>query len=700
MGELEPGPLLTFHTHLPWPLLCLQIASAALAAAWWAYPRTSGKGGSRIRILLALLRSSAAILLVLVAAGLEVIVVRTLTRPPRLGILVDSSRSMAAPAARAQLDSLARVLPASLPGGFRLETRRFADGHGEASLPSVLTREGSGPRSDAAPALEAMTRRWRAPDRVILVTDGHWTGASPSPPGEGVRTDVILVGPRNEPEGVRIARVRVPDRVWPGEPSGVEVSLVSSGLEDRPVRIALIGEGGTLSDTTLVLGGTGVQRDVILPFTLPEPGTTVFTVRLEGPGGTQERAAVVEGEGARRRVLILAARPLPAAGAIRRALDADPRMHVDAMVRLQPDRWPPLPAMSDSADAYVVVDSAPDELPSSVRSRVEERVRSGAAGLLVLGPGPSPSAWESGGLAGCLPLRLEGAGAVPGPWAVRSDPDGAGSSGVVPPGLDTLPAVEQVVRAAAGERGRVLLQGVRQDRALPLLALRTDTCRVAMVMTGAAWRWEQLRLGSGQDPAPVRRMWQDLVHVLASGRAWGLEAAPREAVVSAAEPIGLRARLSDAGGRPVPGARIRGRLMLPSGEAAAETGLDPVPGVPGSYQGSFRAQPPGTYRWEVEAEREARSLGRAGGRLAVDPWDPEEHTGRADRRRAAALAASAGGRVLDPREVTEFLAGMEAGPVRETARTSLRAWPAPWTLLLALFLLALEWTLRRRHGMI
>ncbi|MFO7769004.1 MAG: hypothetical protein R6W82_08645, partial [bacterium] len=693
MAGPDPVPGLSFHAHLPWPLLILCAAAAAAAAAWWAYPRTSGKGGEGIRILLAALRSSSAVLLVLVLAGLEITAARAVSRPPRLGILVDTSRSMQDTAAAAQLDTLAGMLPSSLPEGFQVQVLGFDAGHAPASLPSVLTGSKEGPRSEAGPALEALTADYRAPDRVMLISDGHWTGPPPRPPREGVPVDVVLTGPREEPEGVRIAEVRSPERVWPGDPAGLEVTLSSTGLEGRAVRVSLLRGGESISDTTLVLGGRGVRRTLTLPFTLTGPGTSLFTVRLQGPGGTQERAAAVQAEADPRRVTILAARPLAALGALRRALGSDPRLRVTALTRLRPDRWEPIPAAGpvDSVDVYVIVDSAPEDLPDEIRAAVRRRVPPGRAGILLFGPGPDPAAWSGEGLEGCLPLRLEGAALLPGPWQVRRGASDRGGAGLVPSDLPDLPPLESVLGSGREEDADLLLVAAREGREIPLLGVRMGSCRTAVVTGPGAWRWEQMVRGSGGEAGAVRRMWQDLVHALASGRPSRLEASPLREVVPAGDPIGIRARLSDAGGRPVDGARIQGRLSLPSGELESEILLDPVRGVPGSYRGSFRPRPPGEYRWEVGVP----GTGSEGGRVAVDPWDPEVHTGRVDRSRAAALAGESGGRVIAPSGAGRALEGMEASPVRETVRSSFRFWPSPWPLALVMVLLVSEWTLRR-----
>lgn len=697
----EVPPPLLFHAHLPWPLLLLSVAAAAVAAAWWAYPRTAGRGRRGIRVLLAALRSSAAVLLVLILAGFEVTLSREVSRAPRLGILVDTSRSMDTPPARAQMDTLARLLPTAIPTGYEVQVRRFDADHAAAALPSVFTLEPTGSRSDAGPALQAMARRHPVPDRVLMVTDAHWTGPPPRPPAEGVPVDVILIGPRREPEGVRIVRVQSPGRVWPGERSGMDVTLASSGLEGRTVGVELVREGRVVSDTTLVLGGSGVRRTFSLPFTLSRPGTAVFTVRLRGPGGEQERAAVVETETARRRITLLAGRPTPAAGAILRALEADPRLQVARSIQLRPDSWdpPPVPAAADSTNAYVVVGTPPGDLPERVRESLVRRVVSGAAGLLLFGPGPAPRAWAQSGVAEALPLRLEAASRLAGPWPVRQEPTGAAGPGIIPSGLPPLPPVEQLVTSGSREDARVLLQGVREGRRMPLLALMLGRYRAAMLMCEGAWRWEQLVRGSGGDPGPVRRMWQDLVHVLATGRSSFLQAGPLRNVWEAGEPIEMEARLRDAGDRPLADAEVRARLVLPAGEGAAEMPMDPVPGVPGLYRGSFRPQPAGAYDWVVRAGEGGAERGTAAGRLAVDPWDPEEHTGGVDRRRAEVLARASGGRVLYPRTAGPVLAGLEAEPVRETVRQRVGTWPSPWALLLAILLLALEWTIRRRYGM-
>jgi len=155
---------------------------------------------------------------------------------------------------------------------------------------------------------------------------------------------------------------------------------------------------------------------------------------------------------------------------------------------------------------------------------------------------------------------------------------------------------------------------------------------------------------------------------------------------------------SPAGG-PVDDADYQAEVVLPDGTKRALT----VARGPEQMTGSFRAgEIPGDYTIQVTAAKDGEPLGGTRSRFLVVEQDLELDNAAADATMLESLAAMTGGRSLVPEELPDLIERLaqDAESLEVRTETKRPLWDT-WTFFLLLVgLLAIEWYLRKRWGLV
>ncbi len=740
---------IVFEHALPVWMLAVLLA-AALATACAAYAGAGATLSTWQRHALRAVRAAA--LGVLVGCWLQPVRLdRTASRQDAaVPILIDVSRSMSLAhlggeprLARARDLVSGRLLPA-LDRRFRAEVLSFGDTLANASLNRLEPRAR---RSDLVGALGEVRERYagRALAGVVVVSDGGLTGrARPDLPALDVPVFTVSLGASAVARDREVASVTLGDASLAGSTVDLAAAVVSRGFGRAPLSVTLRENGRPLQVQSVEPAEDGTPVAVVFPVSPPAEVPTVYTVEVahdaaEVTGENNARSVVAGPAGRRRRVLLVEGAPGFEHSFLKRALEADPALEVDALVRKgQNDRgadtyyvqaaasraarllagYPTSREALFEYDALVFANVGAEVFTREQLALTADFVGERGGGLLVLGARSfEHQSWLRTPVENLLPVELADRSGLAlrasvGPAADRfhllPTPDGLGHPilRVGMTGEETrrrwaaAPALASAAALGGPKPGATVLAEVLGDGGMtrPLLAVQRYGEGRTMVFTGeAAWRWKMLQ------PSEDRlydTFWRQALRWLVIG-APDRVSLEVPATVTPGEVVPLGITVRDAAFAPVADAAVRVRVEAP-GEAARELTARPVDGQPGRYEAFVTAGDAGVHRLEAEAQRGGETLGSAARVVLAGGADEEFADPRVNEAVLRRVAEATGGEFVDPEApeaIDAMIEALAARVVDESLPVRRELWHSVWTFLAVVVFLSVEWTLRRRWGL-
>jgi hypothetical protein len=243
----------------------------------------------------------------------------------------------------------------------------------------------------------------------------------------------------------------------------------------------------------------------------------------------------------------------------------------------------------------------------------------------------------------------------------------------------------------------VLIQMNAGARKLPLLVTQNyGRGRTAVMATSGTWRWQMSQpLG---DPAHDL-FWQQLLR-------WLVLDSPGQVVVTAANHtlmddghIELSANVRDKEYMPAPDAKVTAHLIGPNG-ISVMLDMTPAADNPGVFRAAWTADKPGSYLAEVTAEKGSQELGSDTFPFErIDGVAENFHTVQ-NRELLEKLATETGGRYWKPGELSRLPNEISYSDAGISVRDIKELWNMPAVFLWLLLLMAAEWLLRRKWGVV
>lgn len=735
----------------PWPWWALLVAAASVAAlawraGWWAGAQAATPPTAAQRLVLVGLR--VATLLVLLAILMRpVLLLPDPSAQGSLVVLVDASRSMglADVQGRSRLESAQAVVrdyvAPAVNGRLALQVLAFGEDV-RTVAPEELGRIGASARiTDVARALEAVRRRAAAQPiaGVLMVSDGGFVLGDDAAPG-AVSAPLYALGVGAS----TVARDREVRVLTAGEASvagstiDVTATVVSVGFGDEPLEVRLSANGRPIESRKTPAAGEGVPTEIVFRVAPDATAATLYTVEVVPRDGelttdNNRRSLLATPPGRTRRVLLLEGAPGWEHSFLKRALDQDDALALDAVIRKGPNDageqtfyvqaaesrgaalrsgFPNSRQNLFAYDAVVLANVETDALTRDQLAVLSEFVAERGGGLIVLG-GRSldPAAVAGTVLEELLPLEISDrrtSGVARADFAANL----TGGVGLTPDGerhpvmrlgatveetrnrwakLPALPSVASVGNARPGATVLALTSGPG-GIARPLVAVqRYGRGRVLAFAGEAAWRWRML-LPSTDTTYPT--FWRQAAR-------WVASAAP--------EPVSVRTR-SLGPGRLEVTVDARDDAFRPSREADVQVdavGSDGVthsaragwsPAGDATYRADIRV-PDGVTRVDVRASAGGVQLGRATTWALTGADDDEMIEPRRNDAQLARLAQRFGGRLVAQQEIGAVVDEITARRAASAALIERDVWHTPWLLLLLVAMLVGEWALRRRWGL-
>jgi len=716
----------SFEIGLSSPALAVALAVlAAYAAAFLSYRRTLPPVSTATRMVLTILRGTALSLLVLLLFEPVVRAVFVSSRHPLLAVLIDNSSSMRLRDASGRRDSVLwrtlGLLPGVLPEGTDLAVYSFGSSVSgpRPSMPESLRFDE--PSTNIARALRVSGETPGGARAVLLLTDGNATaGPNPLYAAEDLRLPVyaIGIGDSAEQRDLMITAVSANRVMLAGVPTPAEIRVKSAGYGGERVGIAVSDGEREVARTELTLRSGVSEYGVPLTFTPRGEGTRLFTARLsvlpgELTADNNRRTFQATVLKARLSIVLLSGAPGPDEAIMRQTLQEDPNVLVRAFTQ-RPDGGffegePPASAL-DSCDCLVMLGypgtGAGDE---SVRRIAGAVIRRRIPVLFVAGR--SLDHERAGAFSELLPFTAgdvrgteQSIFVVPHP-AHRDHPLLTPDSSIGVSSWAALPPLFRTSTTYFPKPGATVLATARLQSVQlpdPFLIVRSVGGSRAMAILGyGLWRWRLMAQGNPEISTFYASFLSTAVRWLTTrDDTRPVRIMPVRAVSTPLEPVEFEGRVADAAARPLDNAEVT--VTLTGGEFSG--GITLSAAGDGRYTGEFSPLPEGNYRYTGRASIGENVVGADSGRLVVGALDLEAFDTRMAAEPLRLLASRTGGRFFLPGELAAFGEALRTqttfSPVEQrTASTvEFRHWPL--LLVLVILLLAAEWFIRKRSGML
>ena len=163
------------------------------------------------------------------------------------------------------------------------------------------------------------------------------------------------------------------------------------------------------------------------------------------------------------------------------------------------------------------------------------------------------------------------------------------------------------------------------------------------------------------------------------------------------ERVALSARLLDGFYRPIKAEKVMATLRGETGGATPLV-LSAVPGSPGLFSGDVLAERLG--RFQVSVASPANPAARATTTFLVQSLALEQQQPEMNETLLRRIAQAGGGHYYQPDEARRWLQSLKTNPFEVRSESEVDLWDAPLLLILFIAPLALEWTIRKRSGLL
>jgi len=752
---IDDGAAVTFYRlylRSPWPgLIALVLIAAGIAFSVWLYRREHGPG-PRERWLLAALRG---VLLGLIALllfepvfGVEM----TVKLRKTLLVLVDVSRSMSFPVsergAETRMDAARKMLGDSQANAFA-ELQRdmkvhyfyFGEkleptaGEGEMLPESLRSRQPAGESTRLGAALREAAARYSGQPiaGVVVLTDGASNeGVDPLEAARDLGKEGIPVYPVGigvaQPDDVAVANVIVQETVFSRDTVPVRVQIDSRGYAAREAEVVLklAGEEKARAAVTLA-GGTEFAE---LTFTPGAAGGNqyleVSIAPLPGEAGTDNNRALkaIRVIDDKIKVLYVEGKPRWEYRYLRAVLLRDHRLDVkflltegDPELARASDRYigqyPRDPAEAFAYDLVILGDVPAGYFSTVQLERIEQLVRErGGSFLMLAGHRHAPGSYVGSAIEPLLPVKaeedVEQIDDTVHPVATRAGLDSMMACLELPESRNAelwslVKPLYSVPRVSGAKPGAVVIaelsDSARRAQPYPLISWqRYGAGKSMLVATDQLWR---LRFKRGDKYHA--RFWGQAIQFLTLSRLLGenkrirIEAGKRECFTG--ERVEVFANVLNESFAPVSAESFTVFVQPPDSPSGPGTPLklQPVPDVPGLYQGLLTPQQEGVYR--ITAGEESQEISNAV-ELRAASAQREMLQPAMQKDVLEKVAALSGGKCLAARDLPALGKTLDAKPGTAAIRREVDLWDSWAVLVVIVGCAGAEWYGRRRRNLV
>jgi uncharacterized membrane protein len=263
-----------------------------------------------------------------------------------------------------------------------------------------------------------------------------------------------------------------------------------------------------------------------------------------------------------------------------------------------------------------------------------------------------------------------------------------------------LPYLNDYQDPGAPKPGATVLAEMMAGRRMPLLVTENyGRGKTAVLATSGTWRWQ---MSAALDDPSHDLFWQQLLRWLAADSPGQVVATMPQQTLMDEGQVKLTAVVRDKEFTPAADAKVEAHVIGPDG-GSEMVEMAPVPNAPGTYAMTWTAEKPGSYVAEVAAS----GMGSGGQELGKDviSFRREDgvaenfHTGQ-NRELLEKLAQETGGRYWEQSELAKLPKEISYSEAGISVRDTKELWNMPVVFVVLLGLMAGDWLLRRKWGVV
>jgi uncharacterized membrane protein len=242
---------------------------------------------------------------------------------------------------------------------------------------------------------------------------------------------------------------------------------------------------------------------------------------------------------------------------------------------------------------------------------------------------------------------------------------------------------------------------LKTDKGVPLLAVsNTGKGRTMALNTNSTWRWCMGFAGMGKTPYYYNRFWQKVIrYMIQSGQLKNVQVFAGKEKANLGETVSVNIKVVDRSWNPVNDALVRMEMEKPSGKKVPMGRVHPS-GKDGWYHISVPAEEKGLYKIMATAYIDEMFLGEGEAGFTGVAMNAELADTSLNRELLREMARVSGGKYCEggrtePEQIIQVI-----NKASQKTRTRKKiSWDSPLLYGLLVFIIFLEWYIRRKRGL-
>ncbi len=234
-----------------------------------------------------------------------------------------------------------------------------------------------------------------------------------------------------------------------------------------------------------------------------------------------------------------------------------------------------------------------------------------------------------------------------------------------------------------------------------MLSRNVNRSKSLAILCYGLWRWKSYSEGIPGAERILENLFSNSVRWLVTREdEKPVQVRPSKEIFAGADPVEFTAQVYDENYRPIDDAEVS--LSVTRKGQASQLTLTPLGN--GRFEGAFDLLPEGDYAFTARATAGGRQLSEEHGSFSVGGLNVEFQETRTNKLLLQQVASRTGGRYLESSELERLPQDLLSLPSFRSRDVSVarqfELWNKPLMLGIVVALFAIEWFLRKRHGML